>query len=311
MIIQSPRLFNTINMLFINGNRITDFEQLDGYDKVATLKLILPSSGRATSDGKTIPPKPLIKIPMRFTINDPNKGGQTISVVYSEFDDVPVDQHGVIEKNYQPKPYRITNVVTKITKATHSELMLALAYSPYNAANILFGDKKNVATSQPLFEMAKKGAVAKASTGNDELLLKALSYTIGDGKVSDKKVTDIYKALNFDTDLIENEDYAGMRAKVTEFAKANPAKFIELVENTMYDMAARVTDAFERGILNSNDARKIMWGEMVKDRNHKKTICQYSMTTDRVTAFTEYLVKKDTSGTDRDALLAALEQAAE
>jgi len=297
-------------MLIIDGKRVTDAEietKLADYDKVVTLELKIASHGRLQTNGQVTPSKPKVNIPMSFTVNDPNKGGRTVKVVYSKHDDIPIDGQGVIDPKWSCPTYSPPARVTKLHKSTDSELILALAYHSFNTHNILYDGHKTTPSSSPLFTLAKKGAAVRTQVNKDEMQLKVLGYLIGEKKVSDKKVHDIYKQLGFEADLIENEDFTGMRVKVTEYAKSNPEKFIELVEDTMYDMKARVVEAFEKGILVCSDSRKITWGDTVEGRDSGKTICQFKITENKVDAFCEYLVKKDISGTDRDTLLEHLE----
>jgi len=301
-------------MLVIDGKRVSEedlIERLKDYDKVVTIKLILPGEGRQLSNGKTLPQTPLIKIPMRFTVADPNKGGKTVSVIYSEYDEIPLNEHGVVPKDYHPKEYRITKTVAKISKSEKSELLLALALSPYNATNMLYDGRPMNASSQPLFSMPKKGAAAKATNNKDGALLKVLNYLTGEKRISDKKASDLYKHyIGTTDDLIENEDYESIRMKLSDLGKTDPEKFVSIIEDTMYDTKAKVAEAFEKGILVASDSRKVTWGPSVEGRDHKTTICQYGIGADKVDFFTEWLTRKDVTGEVRDCMLNQLDMLA-
>jgi PHD/YefM family antitoxin component YafN of YafNO toxin-antitoxin module len=246
---------------------------------------------------------------MRFSVSDPTRGGRMVTVIYSPHDDIPLSDNGTVPADYKPVRYKISTLETKIRKDEDPELLFALALYPSNEDNYLYRDSKTAPRVQPIFSMPRRGAVAKRNTEKDAQLAEALNYTIGEKKISNKKVVDIYKRLGFDFDLIENEDFEGMRDKLTAYAKTNSAEFLSIVKDSMSDVKARITDAFEQSILVASDARKITWGTSVEGANHKETICQYPIGADKIEYFSEWLVKKDETGEVRNKLYAELEKA--
>lgn len=296
-------------MLLIDGKKVSEFEKiLNKFDKVVTLYAIT-GQGRMLKGGVRVPAKVNRLISMDFTVSDPNKGGASMRVTYDP-GVIPFDQYGNIDPKYVGWIYKLKKLKTKIRKDEEPELLMALAMQKSNADNILYDGSTLTLKGKMEFRMPKKGIVAKESIDKDSLLVNALSYLIGEKKVSEKKLYDLYKFYQLDADVSENEDVEGMRVALKDIAKADPAKFIKDINDTMYDMKARVTDAFAAGILVASESRKITWGEVVSDRNHKETICAYPVGVEKEQHFTEWLVKQDKTGDVRDTMLKQLELAA-
>jgi len=304
-------------MLIIDGKRITEadtkwYDLLKDYDKVVTIKAAGRYRPRRFSNGSQAPVKLNIRVEMRFTIQDPNRGGTTVSVIYSPTDNVPITENGMVDPKFQPDRYKITAMVNKIRKEENPELLLALILHPRNSHNHLYELAKKKSPATPVFTIARKGVVAVEEVDKDILLVTALSYLIGEKKVSDKKIIDTYTYYALDPDLIENEDLAGMIAALKEVAKADPAKFITDITDTMHDMKAKIKDAIDSGILVVNkENRKITWGTGIEGRDPKKTILQYGTNADPIVSISEYLVNRDTNGDVRETLLKQLELVAD
>ena len=268
----------------------------------------MAGQGRMLKGGTRVPRKPNVSIPMQFTVSNPIKNGATMRVVYDP-GNIPFDAHGNVDPKYSPYFYKIKQMQTKIRQDENPELLVALAYHHLNAENILYDGTGKAPKGSHEFRLPKKGLAVKQSLDADTQLINALAYLIGEKRISNKKVYDLYKFYQLDPDVAENEDVDGMIDELKKIAKADPAKFIKDVTDTMYDMLARVTEAFEIGILKASESRKITWGETVPNKNYKETICTYAMGSDKAQSFTEWLTKKDISGEVRDAMLKALEAA--
>lgn len=297
-------------MLFINGKRATEEEiekYLSSYDKIATITLSNAGKGRHSTNHGFVKSQSRVNLPMKYSINDPTKKGMSLSIVYTAVDDFETDDHGTLKKGYEPKMFTLTQSITLLKANENSELLVALALHPYNSANYLYDGAPNVGTSAPAFTMAKKGKIAVASTTKDELMLTALGHVVGESKINDNKAIQIYKILGLDPIHLENEDIKSIRAELSTYAKNSPERLIAAVTDTLGDMKAKITTAFERGILVASDVRKVTWGLMVTDRDPKATICMYPIGADKVNHFADFLVKKDLDGSVRDKLLQELE----
>lgn len=295
-------------MLVVNGKVFTDTQQtLEKFDKVVTLYAVGADKGRALKGGTLVPAKKNVSIPMMFTVSDPTKNGTTMRVVYDPYV-IPFDTNGNVDPKYTPYSYKIKSLQTRIRKDENQELLWALAHHNLNSENVLYEISGKQTKAHHEFRLPVKGKVAKQSIDADTMLMKAFSYLLGATKVSDKKIYDIYKFYNLDPDISENEDVEGMIVLLKNVAKADPAKFIKDINESMYDMLARITEAFEIGILKDNDGRKVTWGEIVEERDHKKTICTYSKDTEKVQGVLEWLMKYDTDDIQiKNTLLKQLE----
>jgi len=302
-------------MLVIDGKRVTSGDTnwwgiLKEYDKIVTIKAAGRYRPRRFSNGQSAPVKLNIRIPMRFTIQDPTKGGVTVSVIYSPTDNIPIDANGMIDPKFQPERYKITALVNKIRKEDDPELLLALILHDRNTHSYLYNKMGKKPTTTPVFTIAPKGVAEKLSIDNDKLLVEALSFLIGTTRVTDKKLYDLYTFYGLDPDVLENEDIDGVIAALKEISKSDPAKFIADISDNMHDMKAKIKDAIDAGIFVVNaDTRKVTWGVSVEGRDHKATILRPKADVDVVVAISEYLVNRDTNGDVRDTMLKQLELA--